>query len=132
MSKIELTGAGDPKTVRQYQFPVKFQPLALDINGETVEGAATSGKGKSYTYFKLNGVSYYVEGHLDAAGTYNVAFPEGYVAKELKPQRVVSNKPKKVKEPKAEAATEGDAPSAEPAWKPAPGRRAKRSEAAAE
>lgn len=96
---------GEGSAVKQYPWPIKAALGKIKVNGQEVRAAQTAGRQKSYTYFTINEVDYYVAGHLPFDGEFTLDFPTDYVAKTLKVTRVVSKKPKA---PKA-AKTNGDA-----------------------
>lgn len=62
----------------KYAPPTKFTPVSIVLDGETVEARVTTARGKSYTYFPLRNVGFYVEGTLTDGQAFTVdGLPEG-------------------------------------------------------
>lgn len=59
----------------KYAPPKKFAAGKALINGESVGTRFTSARGKSYTYFPVGAVSYYVPGKLDEGVNYTCTPP---------------------------------------------------------
>lgn len=100
MLTLKGPNLGEGAAVKQYPFPVKAVQGKIKINGEEVRAAQTAGRGKSYTYFTVKDVDYYVAGHLPFDSEFTVEFPTDYAAKQLKVTRIVTKKPKAAKEAK--------------------------------
>lgn len=83
--------------ILQYPFPVKGKMGTIFINRQETEAAHTSGRGKSYTYFKFDGTDYYVSGIVPFGTEHTIEFPDDYKPKELRVVRKKVNKGPKVK-----------------------------------
>lgn len=68
--------------IKKYPMPVKGAAGEANINGETVATMFTSGRGNSYTYFRIKNVDLYVAGALDPEVAFTVELPEGFGAEE--------------------------------------------------
>lgn len=64
--------------VKKYPMPVKGAAGEAKINGEVVATMFTSGRGNSYTYFRIKNVDLYVAGALDPEVDYTLELPEGF------------------------------------------------------
>lgn len=64
--------------VKKYPMPVKGVAGTAKINGEDTVTMFTSGRGNSYTYFRLKNVDLYVAGALDPEVAYEVELPEDF------------------------------------------------------
>jgi hypothetical protein len=98
---VSIAGAAAIALLK-YPFPVKAPTFFVKVNGKEAVAAVTGGRGKSYTYFKVEGTSFYVPGAYPADTEFSVNFPEGYVFDNTG-DRKSYYKPKK-------AAAAGDAP----------------------
>ena len=79
---MKLTADNVELDVKKYPMPVKGAAGEAKINGEVVATMFTSGRGNSYTYFRLKNVDLYVAGALDPEVEYTVELPEGFGADE--------------------------------------------------
>jgi hypothetical protein len=80
--KLVNTQDSSELDIKKYPMPVKGVAGSANINGEDVVTMFTSGRGNSYTYFRLANVDLYVAGALDAEVPYTVELPEGFGADE--------------------------------------------------
>lgn len=78
-----IASNGSELVVKKYSPPTKFTAGEILLNGEKTEVRQTGGRGKSYSYFPVNGISLYVEGLIggapaegEEAVTYTLEIPE--------------------------------------------------------
>ena len=103
MTSLINTESGASLKALKYSPPTKFTPVAISIDGEAVDARVTSARGKSYTYFPLRGVGFYVEGALESGQSFSTdGLPEGELKgpawDSARKSYYVHKRPKKAKE----------------------------------
>lgn len=63
---------------KKYPMPTKGTAGVAKINGEEVVTMSTSGRGNTYTYFRIKNVDLYVAGVLAADVEYTLELPENF------------------------------------------------------
>ena len=79
---LKLANGDVELDVKKYPMPVKGVAGKAKINGAEVDTMFTSGRGNSYTYFRLSNVDLYVAGALDPDTEFTLELPEGFGADE--------------------------------------------------
>lgn len=77
---MKLTSKENPEgvAVSKYAMPTKGTAGTAKINGEDVVTMVTTGRGNTYTYFRIKNVDLYVSGTLDPATDYELDLPENF------------------------------------------------------
>jgi len=105
--KLVNADTGEVHDVKQYQFPVRGEPVTLVINGDETVGRRTAWRDLRYTYFKHNDGQFFVAGHISDDVQYTIDYPEGFVPTQFKSDREAMAA--RVKELKAAKAAEAPA-----------------------
>jgi hypothetical protein len=85
--KLVNADTGEVHDVKQYQFPVRGEPVTLIINGDETVGRRTAWRDLRYTYFKHNDGQFFVAGHISDDVQYTIDYPEGFVPTAFKSDR---------------------------------------------
>lgn len=98
----------------KYVMPLKAARIPVTINGAAEELAETTFKEIKYTYFTVNGVCFWVSGHIDdKSQDLGFEFPDGYEFKPMKLDRKdQADKAKAAKAAKAPAKADAEQASA--------------------